>query len=331
MIKRTLGVWGAGSGGKADSDDDSEEELTPAQRRKLERRLLPGAANVPEAPSKRKGAGNQKVTQQKVEEEDSDEDEDDDGDEEEEDEEEAVEEDDEAEDDEASDDQHPVVPEPKEQPFRGNFKCQLCPNKIILSEKALEDHLQSGEHKKNEKRFQRAQELGVKAYTEECKARAEERARAAEDLAARGGVSVKKQKNQEYWQKKRGKQKNSRKEAQKSRSADEIEDAKQKFQAKKARRLERREAEGKSKAASAKVLDDATKKQKQKQPAPAAVVNGEAKKPNRKQRRAEQRALKFGHNNGDVGKEAKKQPAAEVKKDVAAEAPAAKKRKKKQG
>merc|ERR1712100_875330 len=72
---------------------------------------------------------------------------------------------------------HPVMPEPQKEQFRGKFQCKLCPHKILLTEKLLEMHLASSEHKKNEKRFERAQALGVEAYTEECKAKAEARAK----------------------------------------------------------------------------------------------------------------------------------------------------------
>merc|ERR1712118_96559 len=100
---------------------------------------------------------------------------------------------------EASDDEHPVMPEPEKEQFRGKFQCKLCPHKILLTEKLLEMHLASSEHKKNEKRFERAQALGLEAYTAECKARAEAPAKQKEDIAMNGGMSKKKQKNFEHW------------------------------------------------------------------------------------------------------------------------------------
>mmetsp|Transcript_46026 Transcript_46026/g.72742 ORF Transcript_46026/g.72742 Transcript_46026/m.72742 type:complete len:176 (+) Transcript_46026:43-570(+) len=128
-------------------------------------------------------------------------------------------------------------------PFRGKFQCQLCPNKILLSEKDMELHLQSGFHKKNEKRFNHAKELGIEAYEAECRARAEAR----EALA--GKPSKRKLKNTSYWDKKRkkasdkkDKNRKSGKGSDKAPAQAEIERRKQAFQAKKARRLERRKA-----------------------------------------------------------------------------------------
>lgn len=44
----------------------------------------------------------------------------------------------------------------EEKPFRGEFRCELCPEKVLLKEKQMEIHLQSAGHKRNVARFERA-------------------------------------------------------------------------------------------------------------------------------------------------------------------------------
>jgi len=212
MIKRALGVFVDGhvQGGHG-SDEDSDDGLTAAQRRKLELRLLPGATGTNSA-SKLAGRGYTREV-------DSDSDLDDDDD---------------------DSDNEPPVYETKveEEQIRGKFRCELCPYKLLLTEKDLELHLNSKAHKKNEARFDHAKEIGVEAFEEECRLRAEERER------AKGTVSNKKLRNFEFWKKLRERgRKKTRQEIAAKRTPDQIERCKEKFQAKKARRLARKAAE----------------------------------------------------------------------------------------
>mmetsp|Transcript_64877 Transcript_64877/g.90268 ORF Transcript_64877/g.90268 Transcript_64877/m.90268 type:complete len:195 (+) Transcript_64877:62-646(+) len=171
MIKRALGLF-AGGEGAAEEDDDSDD-VTPAQRQKLERRLLPGAQRG----RKRK---------------DMDEDE----------------EDSEGSSDNDSDDD-PPVPD-AEETFRGQYHCQLCPDKILLTEKQLEVHLQSGAHKRKERHFERAKAMGLEAYEAECLEKAA--AREAQAAAQSAGVlSKKKQKNADFWKQRKERQLKTRK------------------------------------------------------------------------------------------------------------------------
>ncbi|CAE7150889.1 TTLL8 [Symbiodinium pilosum] len=85
-----------------------------------------------------------------------------------------------------------------EENFRGQFHCQLCPEKILLTEKQLEVHLQSTAHKRKERHFERAKAMGLEAYEAECRERAAAReSQAAAQLA--GALSKKKQKNADFW------------------------------------------------------------------------------------------------------------------------------------
>merc|ERR1712216_743525 len=106
------------------------------------------------------------------------------------------------------------------------------------NEKLLEAHLQSAAHKKNERRFERAQALGVDAFTAECRERAK-----AREAQAGGERSKRKLKNELYWEKKREK---SKRKGEKDKASDlsdaDIKKLKEKFQAKKARRLAARQA-----------------------------------------------------------------------------------------
>lgn len=268
MIKRALGLrLGTGAATKGDdSDSDSEEGrkegLLPDQRRKLERRLLPGG----EKPSKA-------IKKPAIVEEQEDDDEEDEEDEENEDDGE----------DSDGDSQLSEIPMPPEadpdgESMRGKFKCQLCPHKVLLTEKAMELHLQSTQHKRNEKRFEHAKELGLDAYQAECRARAEAKAKVAEESAL--GLTKRKQKNFEYWKKKREKQmamKKRKKVDEKTKAsvdAAEVEKAKLKFQAKKARRQERKEA-GQPAEMSANKFREV-----------ALAASPQERKPNRKERRA---------------------------------------------
>merc|ERR1719215_1292243 len=92
----------------------------------------------------------------------------------------------------------PVLSQQEKAPFRGAFHCQLCPDKILLNEKLLEAHLQSAAHKKNERRFERAQAMGVEAFEAECRARAESR-----EAAKSGGMSKRDMKSLKFWEKRR--------------------------------------------------------------------------------------------------------------------------------
>ncbi|CAE7768329.1 TTL [Symbiodinium sp. CCMP2592] len=85
-----------------------------------------------------------------------------------------------------------------EETFRGQYHCQLCPDKILLTEKQLEVHLQSGAHKRKERHFERAKAMGLEAYEAECLEKAA--AREAQAAAQSAGVlSKKKQKNAHFW------------------------------------------------------------------------------------------------------------------------------------
>jgi len=220
MIKRALGFFDGGRGGKKDAEeeDDSDDGLTDRQRSKLERRLLPGAHGK----AQRFGAGPTLHSDEEDDEED-----DDDQLEGEEEEEEGSESDDE-----------PLMPPEEEKPFRGQFRCELCPDKILMNEKLMEAHLQSAGHRKNVRRFERAKEMGVDAFEEECRARAAAR----EAAASSGQASRRQRKNEAFWAKRREKsKKKSGSEKAKELTATQIEDKKQKFQAKKAQRALRKQ------------------------------------------------------------------------------------------
>jgi len=237
MIKRALGLWADATPFGSGDVDDSDEELTPEEQRKLERRMVPGAKKA--AKGKQATPTNRKAS--------------------------VMESDDESEgsDDsgggwasedpstcEESDDGVAMPPSSEqEKPFRGAFRCQLCPDKILLNEKLLEAHLQSAAHKKAERRLERAKALGVEAFEAECIARKKARE------ALKSGVKSKRQlKSVSYWDKKRKKLKgNDEKEAEQEKlpgkekkpeelSKEDIEKRKSRFQAKKARRLELRQA-----------------------------------------------------------------------------------------
>jgi len=253
MIKRALGLFKGAAGGAApEDDDDSDEDISARDRLRLERKLLPGG----------KGATKKAVVDNEVDEEDGEEEE----------------EEEDGSDDAGSDIAMP--PEVDSTEFRGKFRCQLCPHKVLLNENAMEAHLLSAGHKRNEKRYEHAKVLGLEAYQEECKQKAEAKALEKEKLAA-GFVSKRKQKNFEYWTLKREKQRKmrtSKKHPQNGLTPAEIDEAKRRFQEKKRRRLERRQASGEGHANAKK---DAA-------PAPLARSAPEpaARPPNRKERRA---------------------------------------------
>jgi hypothetical protein len=220
MIKRALGLWAGSGGADVGADVDSDEELLPEERRKLERRFLPGSIKGKKAAGKKKPKASAAA---ESDEDDSDADgparggwassDPSDDDEEE------------------SEEEHPEMPvgPDKQDKERGKFFCQLCPNKVLLNEKLLEAHLQSAAHKKNERRFERAQALGVEGYEAECKERAK-----AREAQARGEKSKRKLKNEGYWEKKRDK---SKRKDEKDKASDlseaDIQKLKEKFQAKK--------------------------------------------------------------------------------------------------
>ncbi|CAK9033054.1 unnamed protein product [Durusdinium trenchii] len=132
-------------------------------------------------------------------------------------------EDDEGSEEESADSDPPVPPE--EPAFRGKFRCQLCPEKILINEKHMEVHLQSAYHKRNVHRFERAkvrghrgfsrfwgsapnpvevawaQAMGVEAFEAECLAKAEAREKASTM------PSRKNQKNREFWQRRKAEKK----------------------------------------------------------------------------------------------------------------------------
>eukprot|EP00933_Yihiella_yeosuensis_P040474 TRINITY_DN34786_c0_g1_i1.p1 TRINITY_DN34786_c0_g1~~TRINITY_DN34786_c0_g1_i1.p1 ORF type:complete len:289 (+),score=104.06 TRINITY_DN34786_c0_g1_i1:63-929(+) len=284
MIKRALGIFAGDDGGENAGDSDDELVLTRKQRKKLERRLLPGS-HLSGAEKKARSGG-----QKDIDSDDS------------EDSEDNVEEGEEEED--FSDDD-PLPPEAaKEKAFRGEFHCQLCPDKILLNKKLMEAHLQSAGHKRNEKNFLRAKEMGVAAYEEECRQKAKERAEKA-SLAAFGVASKRQQRNAEFWDKKRAKheeKRNKAREAEKAAKAGgktsapgkglseaQIEVRKAKFAAKKARRMERKaqgagaavEAEGDKKtpeASKGKKKREASSTTAEPMPPPKQFKGGSGKK-----------------------------------------------------
>jgi len=133
-------------------------------------------------------------------------------------------------------DSDPAVPVEREKEMRGHYRCELCPDKIILNEKVLEQHLQSTAHLKNERRFARVKEIGLEAFEAECRERAE-----AREARAAGLPSKKDLKNKSYWEKKRKKSKRKpAKEESDALSQAEIKRRKNVFQAKKERRLQRK-------------------------------------------------------------------------------------------
>lgn len=206
MIKRALGLWG---GEASDSDVDSDDALTEKQKKRLEKRLLPGDGFGDEDDSSDDGEG--------------------DGEGEE------------------SEGDMPVRPQARREEgtkFRGNYHCKLCPEKIILNEKDLAAHLQSSEHKKMEKRFEYAKALGPEAYEAECRERVRAKAD-AERRAASGELSkrqLKKQQRKKNLLKKRSLKRKSGAERAKNLSDDQIQARKLKCQEKQARKLARRQA-----------------------------------------------------------------------------------------
>ncbi|CAK0832967.1 unnamed protein product [Prorocentrum cordatum] len=249
MIKRALGFFDGGRRDQKDVDEESDDGdgLTERQRRKLERRLLPGAAGAEGRPRRaaapprtvcqhpaepachrRRGGGvdpqdmalrarsgarpGAKADEDEEDEDDQSEDEDEEG---------------------SESDDEPLMPPEEEKQIRGQFRCELCPDKILMNEKLMETHLQSAGHRKNVRRFERAKELGVEAFEAECR----ERAAAREAVAASGQPSRRQRKNEEFWAKRREKsKKKSGGEKAKELTATQIEDRKRKFQAKKAQR-----------------------------------------------------------------------------------------------
>lgn len=220
MIKRTLGLWAdeRGSGGRnlSDSDDDDSDPdpgLTTRQRRRLERRFVPGAEEGSMGPASKRqcdrGSGSDGAPSSASDSDDS-------------------------EHDSNSSDDEPAMPVGQPKQIRGEYRCELCANKILLNAKALEQHLQSEGHKKNERRFEHAKEIGVEAYQAECMAKLEAKE------AARGQQSKKKLKNSQYWEHRRAKSKISGKDKAENPTTIEIERRKLHFQDKKKRRLARK-------------------------------------------------------------------------------------------
>lgn len=205
MIKRALGVFidDEGDGSDDDSCDSATERVKQEDRRKLERRLLPGAARaatsklrLPEAPTLAARAPDGEAGST----DDSSDDDRNAG-------RDGKGEDWFAEDSEDSDDEHPqmLTEERHYKQAKGSlFSCKLCPGKVLNSEQDMEAHLKSKQHLKMEKEFERAQALGVDKYVKECEARAEKK----EVVAAAGGAAaVRKKRTQDFWDKKREKRK----------------------------------------------------------------------------------------------------------------------------
>mmetsp|Transcript_74955 Transcript_74955/g.219573 ORF Transcript_74955/g.219573 Transcript_74955/m.219573 type:complete len:303 (-) Transcript_74955:78-986(-) len=261
MIKRALGLWVDGT---QDSDGDSSDadEVTEVERQKLYRRMLPGASEGSKRGGGGRGRGRGRVAARPdgrpVDSDDSSDAEEGAGDAEES----AEEAPGKAPKEPESDDDVVMPAEQRELPdFRGEFHCKLCPDKIILNEKAMEAHLNSNGHKRNERRFEHAKSVGLEAYEAECM----ERLKAREAAKDGNGTSLNAQKNKEYWKdmRKRALEKSKKDKAkgiQKELSEDKIAALKAKFQAKKARRMARKEA-----AATQEVPEEAGKKKKAKQ------------------------------------------------------------------
>lgn len=205
MIKRTLGVWN-------DADED-DEGLTTKQRSKLERRLLPGVSVGRKENFKAGFMG------EESEPESSDDGEDPEG---------------------AESEDDPAMPqeaERDEEKMRGQFQCKLCPGKILMNEKIMEQHLQSEAHLKNARRFERASKMGLEAFEDECRERAEARE------AADGKASKRQLKKTQHWEKVRAKvseKKGGDTKKEQNLTADQIEARRERFQKKKARRLEKK-------------------------------------------------------------------------------------------
>jgi len=203
MIKRTLGLWN-------DPGDEDEEGLTEAQQAKLERRLLPGGlANGT------RGKFRMATYGEDSEPEDSDENPEMEGEE--------------------SEDEPAMPPEEVKQ-IRGQFQCQLCPGKILMNEKIMEQHLQSEAHLKNARKFERAKAMGLEAFEDECHANAEARETAAAKASRRG------LKKAQFWEKRRAKAAERKGGTRKAPNLSEsqIQERKERFTLKKARRLEKK-------------------------------------------------------------------------------------------
>ncbi|CAJ1357104.1 unnamed protein product [Effrenium voratum] len=131
----------------------------------------------------------------------------------------------------------PAVPEPKEL-FRGNFHCQLCPDKILLNEKALEA-------------------MGVEAYEAECARKAELRTQATARVGSR-----KEQKNRDFWERRRAKSVKARAKAKAKTKAKEAKEA----EAEEAKpKEEKPESEVRRKVASAKAAENTEAKASKRQ------------------------------------------------------------------
>lgn len=55
---------------------------------------------------------------------------------------------------------HDALQSDDEVEFRGNFRCKLCPGRVLMSQKDLDEHVVSKKHKSREKVFKRAQLIG---------------------------------------------------------------------------------------------------------------------------------------------------------------------------
>lgn len=194
MIKRALGLWG-------DEGNDADEGLTAKEHARLTKRFLPGGQVRTGADYALEEDGEAEENSSVGEEPAEDDDDDEDGD--------SLISGDEAYDSDDSDGPQnlEVEVEPKkEKPFRGNFHCKLCPDKVILTEEALEKHLASKLHLKRERDFEKAKDMGLAAFEAQVMAKVKEREEKEQD-AANGSASKRAKRKEEYWAKKREKRK----------------------------------------------------------------------------------------------------------------------------
>jgi len=196
-LKRILSHCIGGNYGGADGDSE-DDDLTLSQRSKLQRRLVPGLREGQALARHPVKGGKPDEVEARSEAASDEEDEDDLTDDD----------DDDAEDSELEAQTLEVDAERAKVVVRGNFQCKLCPDKVLINEKLMEQHMQSEYHKRNERRFQRAQELGLEGYIKEC-----EDKKAAKRAIAEGGadkVATKRQLRREAWRKRKDEKKRDR-------------------------------------------------------------------------------------------------------------------------
>lgn len=219
MIKRALGLFLDADADGPEDDNTDEEGVSQEAKKKLTRRLIPGAMEASTfAKTIKKGEAESKPEQKARKTQNNDEPEEDDDDDDEADE--GMLSDDsqikwggEDSDEEGSDDEHPEFLEAEKDASakenRGKFKCELCHDKVIMNEQGMEAHLQSKDHLRNVRNFERAKEIGVDAYIAECENRRQEK------LRIQDGLSKKALKRQQYFEKLKTEPRKSRKELRK--------------------------------------------------------------------------------------------------------------------